>query len=111
MQFDAIIQQALKDVNDLLVANTMPARSLSDERLVICLSAVLGKESVRQALEKANDTAPCFALREVKHVLNQRKRAKAKIDRLWRIMKQLRGTPGVNQEPRVVPWWKRPLTG
>src|SRR5215472_1467200 len=73
-EFDAVIQQALRDVHGLLVDNIAPARGLSDDRTVSCLNAVLGKENVRQALEKANDTALCFALREVKYVLNQRQK-------------------------------------
>jgi hypothetical protein len=97
MQFDPVIQQALKDVHGLLVANTAPPRDLSDDRTVICLKAVLGKENVRRALEKANDTALCFALREVKHVLSQRQRAKTTINQLWRIIEQLDCAPGIKR--------------
>ena len=72
----------------LPVANIAPIRDLSDDRTVVSLNAILGKESVRQALEKANDTAPCFALREVKYVLRQRQRPKTTINQLWRIIEQ-----------------------
>jgi hypothetical protein len=108
MPFDAVIQQALKDVHGLLVANIAPTRDLSDDRTMICLKAVLGKESVRQALEKANDTAPCFALREVKYVLNQRQRPKTTINQLWRIIEQLDCIPGVKQAYRII--WNKPPT-
>ena len=107
MQFDAVIQQALKEVHGLLVANFSPTRDL---RTVVCLHAVLGRASVRQALEKANDTALCFALREVKYVLDQRQKAKTTIDRLWRIIEQLDCTPGVKQDPRVIPQKKPPTS-
>src|SRR5215831_14247098 len=98
MLSDHVIQRAIRDVHDLLLATRTAARTLSDERTVLCIHLLVGKEDVRQALEKANDTAYCFALREVKHVLNQRKRAKTKIDQLCRIMKQLGCTPSVKQE-------------
>src|SRR5215475_2979211 len=108
MPFDAVIQQALREVRRLLVANIAPTRDL---RTVVCLNAVLGKENVRQALEKANDTAPCFALREVKYVLDQRQKAKTTIDRLWRIIEQLDCTPGVKQDPRVIPQMRAVMAG
>jgi len=108
MPFDAVIQQALRDVHGLLVDNIAPTRGLSDPRTVICLNAVLGKESVRQALEKANDTAPCFALREVKYVLDQRQQPKTTINRLWRIIEQLDFTCGVKQNPQMIPQKKPP---
>src|SRR5215471_3432570 len=110
MQLDAVIQQALRDVHGLLVDNIAPARGLSDDRTVSCLNAVLGKENVRQALEKANDTALCFALREVKYVLNQRQKAKTTINRLWRIIEQLDFSPGVKQASRMIPQKKPPTS-
>ena len=110
MQFDAVIQQALRDVHGLLVDNIAPTRGLSDDRTVSCLNAVLGKESVRQALEKANDTAFCFALREIKHVLEQRQTAKTTINQLWRIIDQLDFTPGVKQASRIIPQKKPPTS-
>jgi len=63
---------------------------------------------VRQALEKANDTASCFALREVNHVLNQRQKAKITINQLWRIIEQLNCTPSVKQASRMIPQKKPP---
>ena len=105
MPFDAVIQQALREVRRLLVANIAPTRDL---RTVVCLNAVLGRESVRRALEKANDTAPCFALREVKYVLDQRQQPKTTINRLWRIIEQLDFTCGVKQNPQMIPQKKPP---
>jgi len=81
---------------------------LSDERTLLCIHVIVGKEDVRQALEKTNDTALCF--REVKHVLDQRQKAKTTIDRLWRIIEQLDCTPGVKQDPRVIPQKKPPTS-
>jgi hypothetical protein len=97
MPFDAVTQQALGDVQGLLVVQIAPARDLSDDRTVLCLNAVLRKESVRQAMETASDTAPCFALREVKHVLKQHQRAKTTINQVWRIIEQLDCIPGAKR--------------
>jgi len=80
---------------------------LSDERTLLCIHVIVGKEDVRQALEKANDTALCFALREVKYALEQRQKAKTTIDHLWRIIKQLYD----KQNRPVISWWKKPSTG
>ena len=110
MPFDAVIQQALKDVHGLLVDNIARTRDLSDERAVVCLNAVLGKESVRRALEKANDTALCFALRQVKYVLNQRQQPNTTINHLWRIIEQVDFSPGVKQAPRMIPQKKPPTS-
>src|SRR5262249_7906550 len=98
MPFDAVIQQALKDVHGLLVANIAPARDLSDDRTVLCLHAVLRKENVRHALETASDTAPYFALREVKHVLKQGQRAETTIKQVWRIIEQLNCPTGAAKQ-------------
>ena len=66
------------------------------------------RASVRRALEKANDTASCFALREVKYVLNQRQQPNTTINHLWSIIEQLDFSPGVKQQ--MIPP-KRPPTG
>ena len=108
MQPDLVIQRTLQDVHDLLLAKSASARNLSDERTVLCMHVIVGKDDVRQALEKANDTAPCFALHEVKHVLDQRQKAKTTINQLWRIIEQLDRTPSVKQAYRVI--WKKPPT-
>ena len=108
MKSDLVIQRALQDVHDLLLAKNAGARDLSDERTVLCVRVLVGKDDVKQALEKANDTAVCFALREVKHVLDQRQKAKTTINQLWRIIEQLDFSPGVKQAYRVI--WKKPPT-
>src|SRR5215475_237222 len=103
MQPDLVIQRTLQDVHDLLLAKSASARNLSDERTVLCMHVIVGKDDVRQALEKANDTAPCFSLREVKHVLEQRQGAKITINQLWRIIEQLDFSPGVKQAYQMIP--------
>src|SRR5215831_8556421 len=108
MKSDLVIQRALQDVHDLLLAKNAGARDLSDERTVLCVRVLVGKDDVKQALEKANDTAVCFALREVKHVLDQRQRPKPTINHLRRIIEQ---TGLYNQQnPQMIPWWKKPPT-
>ena len=109
MQPDLVIQRTLQDVHDLLLAKSAATRNLSDERTLLCIHVIVGKEDVRQALEKANDTALCFALREVKYALEQRQKAKTTIDHLWRIIKQSELYDKQNRP--VISWWKKPSTG
>jgi len=101
------IERSLRDVQQLLLANIAPTSNLSDERTVVCIRVVVGWEEVGQALEKAADTAVCFALREVKHVLDQRQTPKVTIERLWRIMEQLHFPHDIKQNPMIL-WWKKP---
>ena len=108
MQPDLVIQRTLQDIHDLLLGKHAATRNWSDERTVLSMHVIVGKDDVRQALEKANDTAPCFALHEVKHVLDQRQKAKTTINQLWRIIEQLDFSPGVKQAYRVI--WKKPPT-
>ena len=66
------------------------------------------RASVRRALEKANDTASCFALREVEYVLNQRQQPNTTINQLWRIIERT----GLysKQAYRVIPQKKPPTS-
>jgi len=50
-----------------------------------------------------------LALHEVKHVLDQRQKAKTTINQLWRIIKQS-GLYDKQNRP-VISWWKKPSTG
>lgn len=89
MQSDHIIQRALRDVHDLLLANVAPRHSLSDKRTVLFIHVAVGKDEVRRALEKASDTALCFLLKEVKQVLADKSQPhKATINCLWRIIER-----------------------
>jgi hypothetical protein len=111
MQSDRLIAQALREVHSLLMANVDLTQNLSDERAVICLRASTSKLEVRDALEKANDIAPCFALREVMHALADRqRRPRATIERLWEIVRQpeFSSAFGFSQNPRPIHWWKKP---
>ena len=110
MQPDLVIQRALQDVHDLLLGKNAAIRNLSDERTVLCMHVIVGKDDVRQALERANDTALCFALREVKYVLNQRQTAKITINQLWRIIEQLDCTSSIKQASRRIPQKKPPTS-
>jgi hypothetical protein len=65
------------------MTNISPTQNLSDEPTLICLRARTSKLEVRDALERANDTASCFALREVMHALADRhQKPRATIERL-----------------------------
>jgi hypothetical protein len=113
MPFDRVIQRALRDIHSLLMANIALPQNLSDERTMICLRATTSKLEIKEALDKANDTASCFALREVMHVLADRQpRPRATIDRLWEIVRQPEFDSAFADEkgPRPIPWWKKPPT-
>src|SRR2546421_692719 len=78
----------------LLLANLAPTRNLADERTVACLLAILGKPEVGYALERGNDTASCFALRAVKHILSDTHQPpRAAINRLWHVMDEPKLNP------------------
>src|SRR5262249_4469297 len=99
---DDVIQRAVQDIHDLLLVNIAPTRNLSDERTLLCIHSVVKKESVRQALEKAADTVLCFALREVKHVLDQRQTPPTTINRLQGVIESLARRFGTGQSLKML---------
>ena len=68
MRSNALIEQALRNVRNVLWANRFC--DMADDRSVACVGAVMSRPDIAQALERGNDTAQCFALRTVKHVLS-----------------------------------------
>ena len=109
MQFDRVIQRTLHDVHSLLMTNVV--QNLPDERTVICLRASTSKLEVMEGLGKGNDNASSFALREVTHVLADRQqRARATIDRLWKIVRQpeFSSAFGFDKDRHPILWWKKP---
>jgi hypothetical protein len=60
----------------------------------------MGTQQVGHALERGNDTALCFVLREIKRVLSDKLQPpRAAIDRLWSILDEpeLKRTLGIKQ--------------
>jgi hypothetical protein len=111
MQYDHVIKHALRDAHDLLLANLAPARNLPDDRTVAYLRAIMARPEVGLALERGNDTALCFVLRAVKHILSDtRQSARAAINRLWGIMDEpeLNRALGIKQNSHMMLWRKKP---
>jgi hypothetical protein len=111
MQYIRLVEKALRDVHDLLLANLAPVRTLPDDQTVACLLAIMSTPQVGHALERGNDTALCFVLREVKHVLSDKLQApRAAINRLSGIMDEpeLKRVLGAKQNSRMMVWRKKP---
>jgi hypothetical protein len=111
MQYDRVIEQALRDVRDILQVNLTPSHKLLDQRAVESLGAVMGTPQVGNALERGNDTALCFVLRAVKHILSDKAQPpRAVLNRLWDALDEpeLNRALGVKQNSRISVWRKKP---
>jgi hypothetical protein len=87
MQYDRIIQQTLREAQGILRANLPPARNLPDDQAVKSLRAIVRTPQVREALERGNDTALCFALRAVNRILSDEGQPdRATINQLWDVL-------------------------
>ena len=111
MQCDRVIQQALRDAQDILWANLPPSRNLSDNSAVAGLRAVIAVPAVREAIQQGNDTALCFMLRAVNHILSyESDNPRKTIDRLWGILDdpELNRMLGLRQNARMILGRKKP---
>ena len=111
MQCDRVIQQALRDAQDILWANLPPSRNLSDNSAVAGLRAVIAVPAVREAIQQGNDTALCFMLRAVNRILSYKSDNPRKtIDRLWGILDdpELNRMLGLRQNARMILGRKKP---
>jgi hypothetical protein len=110
MQCDRAIQQALRDAQNILWANLPPDRNLSDDGAVAGLRAVIGVPAVQEAIEQGDDTALCFVLRTVNHILNEAEISHKTIDRLWGVLDdpELNRMLGLKQNARITLGRKKP---
>ena len=69
MQYDRLIERALRDAKGILLANLPPAKNLPDNQAVQSLRAIVRAPQVREVLERGHDTALCFVLRAVNRIL------------------------------------------
>jgi len=69
MQYERLIER-LRDAQGILRANLPPAKNLPDRQAVQSLRAILRTPQVREVLERGHDTALCFVLRAVNHILS-----------------------------------------
>jgi hypothetical protein len=106
MQYDRVIQQALREAQGILRANLPPARNLPDDQAVKSLRAIVRTPQVREALERGNDTALCFALRAVNRILSDEGQPdRATINQLWGVLDEpeLKRALGVQRNMKKPP--------
>jgi hypothetical protein len=111
MQCDRVIRQALCDARDILWANLPPPHNLPDDEAVAALRAVIAVPAVQEAVEFGNDTALCFVLRAVDHILRVESNASRRtIDRLWNVLdtRDVNGMLGLKQNAQMTLWRKKP---
>jgi hypothetical protein len=111
MQCDRVIRQALRDAQDILWANLPPNHNLTDDAAVAGLRAVIAVAAVQEAIEQGDDTALCFMLRAVNHILGDEAEAPRKtIDRLWGVLDdpELNRALGVRRGARMIVRRKKP---
>ena len=66
---DAVIEQALRDAQNILWRNLPPTQSQSDEAVVRALRDIVRSARVKSVLERGSDTALVFVLRATNKVL------------------------------------------
>jgi hypothetical protein len=111
MQYDRVIRQALCDAQDILWANLPPSHNLTDDGAVAGLRAGIAVPAVQEAIEQGNDTALCFVLRAVNHILTEQSESPRRtIDRLWNVLddRELNGMLGLKQNARMFFRRKKP---
>jgi hypothetical protein len=110
MQYDRVIEQALREAQDLLWANLPPTQNLSDERAVVCLRAAIGAARVQEAIEHGNDTALSFVLRAANRILSEKQANRATIIHLWDILDapEVNRALGIKQNSRMMIGRKKP---
>jgi hypothetical protein len=72
MRCDRVIEEALRDLQDLLRTTLNIKRPVPYPRVVTCLQTVVATPSVQDAIEHGSDTAPSLVLRAMNRVLKGR---------------------------------------
>jgi hypothetical protein len=84
---DAVIEQALRDAQNILWRNLPPTQSQSDEAVVRALRDIVRSARVKSVLERGSDTALVFVLRATNKVLaDESETPREIIARLWNIL-------------------------
>src|SRR5262245_45443319 len=109
---DHLTERIIRDIRDLLLANITPTRNLSDDRTAEGIRSIAGGPELGRVLEQSNDTALCFALREIRRVLSDKPQSRALLNRLWDIMDrpEINQALGIKQNSPGMLWWKKPPT-
>jgi hypothetical protein len=92
MQYDRLIERALRDAQSILRANLPPAKNLPDDQAVQSLRAIVRSPQVLEVLERGHDTALCFVLRAVNRILSDHGQPdRMTINRLWDVLDETHG--------------------
>ena len=109
MQYDRVIEQALRDVQNTLSANRPPGSNLPDDRVIGFLRVIINAPEVQRALECGSDTALNFVLRGVNHVLSETTSPHpAMINRLRDLMDRPERNRGFPHDTRMNLWLRKP---
>jgi hypothetical protein len=99
-EHDQLVERILRDLRVL-------TRGSPDDHTASGIRAIMDRPEVRRALERANDIAACFALREVKHILADRRQSpSAAIARIGSIVNEF--SRSAQQSAHKSFWWKKP---
>ena len=105
MQYDLLIERALRDAQGILRANLPPAKNLPDNQAVQSLRAIVRTPQLREVLGRGSDTALCFVLRAVNRILaGHGQPDRMTINRLWDVLDQ----PEFNRILRGLQKMKKP---
>src|SRR5262245_64420788 len=87
MQYDLVIKRTLRNAQSILWANLPPASNLPDAQAVKSLRSLVRTPQGQPVLERSNDTALCFVLRAVNHILSDKDQPdRVTINRLWQAL-------------------------
>ena len=106
-----IIENALRDAQDILWNNLPPTRNLSDEAAVSAVRDIVRSPAIKSVLERGSDTAFSFVLRAVHAVLADGLQTdRDTIRRLWPILDhpEVNRALGVNTDSPVHTRRKKP---
>jgi hypothetical protein len=111
MQYDRVVEKALRDAQDILRANLPPTHNLPDDGAVFALRKIVRAPRVQEAIEKGSDTALCFVLRAVNRILfDKYLPLRVVLNQLWDVLdhSELNRALGIEQNSRMMVWRKKP---
>jgi hypothetical protein len=111
IQYDRVIQKALRDAQDILWVNLPPTHNLPDDGAVFALRKILRAPAAQEAIEKGSDTALCFVLRAANRILcDKYLPLRVVLNRLWDVLdnNELNRALGIKQNSRMMVWRKKP---
>lgn len=111
MQYDRVVEQALRDVQNFLWANLPSTHNLPSDRTIACLRAIMSRPEVGQALERGSDTIFCMVLRSVNCILAENTQPpRTTIDQLCAVLDMLELNRAFGpKQSRTRLWRKKPL--